>query len=153
MLTRQASKPAVLDAEQAAMRLLAMREHTQLELKNKLKRAHADADVEQALKSLAEQGLQSDERYTQLYVELRRNKGYGPLRICADLRERGVDEVLIDSYVDETDSHWSSLLQQVVKKKYGAQPPVDQKDMARRGRFLSYRGFPSHLISAYLFSD
>ena len=153
MLTRQASKHPVLDAEQAAMRLLAMREHTQLELKNKLRRAHADADIEQALKSLAEQGLQSDERYTQLYVELRRNKGYGPLRICADLREKGVDEVLIDSYVDESDSHWSSLLQQVVIKKYGEQPPVDQKDMARRGRFLSYRGFPSHLISAYLFSD
>lgn len=153
MPIQQASKHPVLEAEQAAMRLLAMREHTRLELRNKLKRAHASTDIEQALKSLAEQGLQSDERYTQLYVELRRNKGYGPLRICADLREKGVDEVLIDSYVDETDSSWSSLLQQVVTKKYGEQPPADQKDMAKRGRFLSYRGFPSHLISAYLFSN
>jgi regulatory protein len=142
-----------MDAEQAAMRLLAMREHTQFELRNKLKRAHAAADVEQALKLLAEQGLQSDERYTELYVELRRNNGYGPLRIRADLREKGINEVLIDNYVDETDSSWPFLLQQVVKKKYGEQPPADQKDMARRGRFLSYRGFPSHLISAYLFSD
>jgi len=135
------------------MRLLAMREHTRFELRNKLKRAHAAADIEQALKSLSEQGLQSDERYTELYVELRRNKGYGPLRIRTELREKGVEGALIDIHVDENDAGWSSLLLQVVKKKYGAQPPVDQNDLARRGRFLSYRGFPSHLISAYLFSD
>lgn len=135
------------------MRLLAMREHTQFELKNKLKRAHAAADIEQALKLLAEQGLQSDERYTELYVDLRRNKGYGPLRISTELREKGVEGALIDIHVDENDSCWSSLLLQVVKKKYGEQPPVDRNDLARRGRFLSYRGFPSHLISAYLFSD
>ncbi len=135
------------------MRLLVMREHTQTELRNKLKRTHSAADVEQVVKSLAEQGLQSDERYTELYVALRRNKGYGPLRIRTELQEKGIDEVLIDSYVDQNDSIWSSLLKRVVAKKYGDQPPADQKDIARRGRFLSYRGFPSHLISAYLFND
>jgi len=142
-----------MDAEQAAIRLLAMREHTQFELRNKLKRAHAPADVEQAVKSLAEQGLQSDDRYTELYVVLRRNKGYGPIRIRTELQERGIDETLIGSYLDQNDSSWSSLLQRTAEKKYGEQPPADQKDIARRGRFLSYRGFPSHLISAYLFND
>ncbi len=142
-----------MDAEQAAIRLLAMREHTQFELRNKLKRAHALADVEQAVRSLAEQGLQSDERYTELYVVLRRNKGYGPLRIRTELQERGIDKTLIGNYLDQKDSSWSSLLQRAAEKKYGDQPPADQKDIARRGRFLSYRGFPSHLISAYLFND
>lgn len=142
-----------MEAEQAAMRLLAMREHTQLELRNKLKRSHAAANVERAVSSLAEQGLQSDERYTELYVTLRADKGYGPLRIRTELRERGVDEVLIDSYVDQNDSSWSSLLKRAAEKKYGGQPPADRKDIARRGRFLSYRGFPTHLISAYLFND
>ena len=135
------------------MRLLAMREHSRFELRNKLKRAHAAADIEQALKSLSEQGLQSDERYTELYVELRRNKGYGPLRIRSELREKGVEEALIDTHVDGNDAGWRSLLLQVARKKYGEQPPFDKNDLARRGRFLSSRGFPSHLISAYLFSD
>ena len=133
--------------------MLAVREHTQVELRNKLKRAHEPAVIEHILKSLAEQGLQSDERYTELYVELRRSKGYGPLRIGTELQDKGVDEALIDSYMDQNDSNWQSLMRQVVAKKYGAQLPADQKEMARRGRFLSYRGFPSHLISAYLFSE
>ena len=130
-----------------------MREHTRFELRNKLQRAHRSADIEAALKSLAEQGLQSDERYTELYVELRRNKGYGPLRIRSELREKGVEEALIDIHVHENDGGWQSLLLQVANKKYGQQPPLDQNDLARRGRFLSSRGFPSHLISAYLFGD
>lgn len=135
------------------MRLLAVREHTRFELRKKLQGTHASADIELALTQLAEQGLQSDDRYTELYVELRRSKGYGPLYIRRGLLEKGVDEALIDCYVDANDSSWSSLLQQVVINKYGKQPPVNQKDMARRGRFLSYRGFPSHLISAYLFGN
>ena len=102
---------------------------------------------------MAEQGLQSDERYTELYVELRRNKGCGPLRIRTELRKKGVEEALIDVHVDENDSCWRSLLLQVVKKKYGQQPPADQNDLARRGRFLSYRGFPPHLVRDYLFGD
>ena len=130
-----------------------MREHTRFELRNKLQRAHRPTDIDAALKSLAEQGLQSDERYTELYVELRRNKGYGPLRIRSELREKGVEEALIDIHVDENDGSWQSLLLQVAKKKYGEQPPLDRNDLARRGRFLSSRGFPSHLISAYLFGD
>lgn len=131
-----------------------MREHTRFELRNKLQRAHRSADIEAALKSLAEQGLQSDERYTELYVELRRNKGYGPLRIRSELQEKGVEEALIDMHVHENDSGWQSLLLQVAKKKYGEQqPPLDRRELARRGRFLSSRGFPSYLISAYLFGD
>ena len=78
----------------AALRLLAVREHTQAELRSKLKRAHTATDIEQALRLLIEQGQQSDERYTELYVELRRNKGYGPLRIGTELQDKGVDELL-----------------------------------------------------------
>ena len=135
------------------MRLLAMREHTRFELRKKLLRTHAAADTETVLQHLTAQGLQSDERYTELYVDLRRDKGYGPLHIRRELLEKGVDEALIDIYLDENDASWSSLLQQVAIKKYGEQPPASRDEAARRGRFLSYRGFPSHMVSAYLFGD
>ncbi|MEN8167789.1 MAG: hypothetical protein ABFR65_09980 [Pseudomonadota bacterium] len=35
--------------------------------------------------------------------------------------------------------------------KYGAQPPTDRKEMARRARFLEYRGFPGDLMAEFLF--
>ncbi len=135
------------------MRLLAKREYARAELRSKLKHTHPSAYIEQALISLTKQGLLSDERYTELYVELRRNKGYGPLRIRAELVEKGIDEVLIDSCLDENDSDWPSLLLRLAEKKFGDRAPMDQKEISRRGRFLSYRGFPSHLISAYLFKN
>ncbi len=143
----------MFEAEQAGIRLLAIREHTRAELRRKLLRKHEAPDVEKALTALAEQGLQSDERYTELYIGFRRNKGYGPLRIRAELKEKGADAALIDKYLDQNDDNWYQLLKQVSEKKYAGQAPVSQRDLASRGRFLSYRGFPTHLISTYLFGE
>jgi len=124
------------------VRLLASREHSRFELRNKLlRRGYSTDEVEQALDSLVADGLQSDERYAEQYVELRRAKGYGPLRVRAELRERGVADGLIDLIVDEHDPVWYETLRRVHDKKYGAVAPASMKERAARSRFLGYRGF------------
>jgi len=131
--------------------LLSLREHSRFELERKLLRRHEQAMVQQVLQNLAQQGLQSDERFAEQYVYSRRNKGYGPLRIRAELREKGVAEDLISIWLDDPEQDWYALMLATAEKKFGGQPPADRKEMAKRGRFLSSRGFPSWMINDYLF--
>ncbi|HID44745.1 MAG TPA: regulatory protein RecX [Chromatiaceae bacterium] len=133
------------------MHLLSLREHSRFELERKLLRRHEQAMVQQVLQNLAQQGLQSDERFAEQYVYSRRNKGYGPLRIRAELREKGVAEDLISIWLDDPEQDWYALMLATAEKKFGGQPPADRKEMAKRGRFLSSRGFPSWMINDYLF--
>jgi regulatory protein len=127
------------------MDLLARREHSQLELRRKLQRRFDKHELDQALSVLADENLQSDERFAQSYTRERMLRGYGPLRIESELRQRGVLRHTIDraiAIVPEAEGlSWREMAEQALQRKFGDEPPVDLKEKARRLRFLSYRGF------------
>ena len=137
-------------AYEAAVRLLAAREHSRLELERKLARRHAPRTVAGVLDRLVEEGLQSDARFAEEYVRSRVERGFGPLRIRAELRERGVSDDLIEAALASFDDSWHHHLAAVACRKYGDAPPADRRDLARRARFLASRGFPEHLIRELL---
>ena len=142
-----------IEIEQTAIRLLTAREHSRRELLAKLAaRGYAEEEIRRVLDELAEKGLQSDERFAQSFIESRVRKGYGPLRIRAELHERGLDDGLIADQLEAFDLDWSELLRRVHDQKYGAELATDRKEMARRARFLEYRGFPGDLIGHLLFN-
>ncbi len=133
------------------MRLLAGREHSRAELIAKLARRGFDADeLARVLEDLAERGLQSDARFAEQFVAARMRRGSGPLRIRAELRQRGIAEDLIASELDIDPEVWLAGLRRVHERKYGSSPPGDRKDLARRIRFLESRGFPGELIQRLL---
>jgi len=133
------------------VRLLATREHGSAELRRKLAaRGFESALVEQVLDDLARQGLQSDERYVAAYVDERMGKGFGPLRIHAELLDRGVDEALVRRHLEIDEQTWLELLASTHRRKFGGRPPTDRSDLARRARFLEYRGFTSAQVSRFL---
>lgn len=138
---------------QAAIRLLAYREHSRVELQRKLQRKYSPELIEQALDTLAGEGLQSDERYAEQYVEQRIAKGYGPLRIERELHEKGIADELIRIFLHEQPDDWRDLMLRVAHRKYGQTRPEERKEMARQGKFLEYRGFPANLIRDYLFDS
>jgi len=124
------------------MGLLARREYSQFELRARLKaRGYTDDLINNVLSELSKENLQSDTRFTESYLRMRVNRGFGPRRIQAELRERGIAEELICEFIDENDAMWSTLAQRVLKKKFGDEPPADFKARAKQLRFLQYRGF------------
>lgn len=132
------------------MRLLGSREHSRAELARKLRaRGHAPWAVDEALDVLVEQSLLSDDRMAEVYVDERQGKGFGPLRIRQELRQRGVADALIESHLSQSSEQWLQRMAEVAKKKFGASQSLDRKEQARRARFLEYRGFPSELIARF----
>jgi regulatory protein len=139
------------EIETAAIRLLTTREHSRGELLGKLAaRGFERVQTEAVLDGLAQQGLQSDARFTEQYIEGRVRKGNGPLRIRAELRERGIDDSQIELGLEAYAEQWPQQLHRIVEQKYGATPAEDRKELARQARFLEYRGFPAELISKCL---
>lgn len=130
------------DIRLAAMNLLARREHSVRELRNKLKRRFADnAMIDEQVSRLTEEHLQSDLRFTESYLYQRISRGYGPVRLREELRERGVSEADVAAVMEEMEINWYAHAAEVMHKKFGALVPCDMKEKARRARFMQYRGF------------
>jgi len=137
--------------EQTALRLLASREHSASELRAKLQKRGFDLDaIDPVLSGLADRKLLSDTRFVESYVDRRMRNGFGPLRIRAELGERGVDQGLIEAQVDQDEDTWMELLAEVHDKKFGKHPASGRVELARRARFLEYRGFTAAQVSRFL---
>ena len=126
----------------AAMNLLARREHSQQELQRKLlNKGFEPGEIAPVLAALATEGLLSDERFTEAFINSRRQRGSGPTKIAMELQQRGVSHELVAIYLDERDSRWTQLAIEVRTKRFGPSLPLDFKERARQMRFLQYRGF------------
>jgi regulatory protein len=124
-----------------AMDLLSRREHSVAELRRKLfDKGYDKAAVDEQLQKLERENLLSDRRFAESYVNYRSKKGFGPLRIKQELKEKGVSESLLLEYLDNTE-FWRNLARAVREKRFGSTPPRDYKDKAKQLRFLQYRGF------------
>ena len=129
----------------AAMDYLSRREHATHELFQKLlaKQEYEADEISEALSRLAEQDLLSDERFTESFVNQRFHRGSGPLKIRAELRQKGVSDAMIETFLNQHNGLWSESALAVRIKKYGSECPSDIKETARQTRFLQSRGFSS----------
>jgi len=131
-----------LSAKSVAVNLLSRREHSALEIRDKLLKRDFDEDeIKLTIKELQQGGWLSDERFAEAYIRMRQLKGFGPVRITIELNERGVDENIIDTYMRATDDSWQLTLEQQYRKKYKNSKAGDYNEKAKRIRFLQYRGF------------
>ncbi len=130
------------EARRKAMDYLARREYGQRELINKLTMAGFAAEVAlQAVERLTGEGLQDDRRFIEGFAQSRINQGKGPVRLRADLRQRGVDSALIDEVLQQLSTDWCALAREVRRRKFGSTMPRSFSDKAKQMRFLQYRGF------------
>lgn len=133
-----------------ALDLLARREHSRRELQTKLTlRDFPNDDIAAALDRLEEDGLLSDQRFAEAYVRQRVAKGYGPLRIRQELRERGVDDGLIAEALAPWAGQWLEVAAAQHDKHFGRQPE-DRRERARQNRYLQNRGFDFDVIRAII---
>jgi len=125
------------------MDLLARREHSRLELYQKLKKKQFEPSIINAeLDKLSNEDLQSDERFAEAFLRSRIEKGKGPNIILSELLQRGVDELLASNILDSiTEGQWCEMAFQTMNKKLGNESELDYDKQLKLMKFLNYRGF------------
>ena len=133
------------------MRLLAMREHSIKEINDKLSAKALCLDtVGAVLDELIKNNYVSDERFTESYVRSRANRGFGPIKIRAELKNRGVSNQLISEYLDIGSVIWLDNARNQYHKKYGDTAVSDYNTWTKRARFMQSRGFTAEHIQVSL---
>ena len=148
---RKSNSGSFEDVYGRAIYLLAMREHSQQELSVKLRRKFPSSTVvEDVLKRVTEEGFLNEHRFVESFVRSRGNRGSGPQKIRAELREKGISSELLEHYLDQDDQKWTDRALLAYKKKYGDSPIDSYSEWTKRARFLTNRGFTRRQLDAVL---
>lgn len=130
-----------------AMRFLAMREHSRYELQQKLTLRFPKEKtlIAQIIAKLAEDNLQSDERFAKSYVRSRTEKLYGPIKIRYELKQKGITDDLITIALEENNIDWFFLAEKARQKKFGKNTPQEWLDRVKQQNYLHQRGFKTQI--------
>jgi regulatory protein len=137
-------KPSV-SLRARALRLLARREHTRLELKRKLA-AHAveAGELENLLDELTARGWLAEARVAEQVIHTRRRR-FGSRRIREELLARGVAEEVVAAALPQLKEGELDAARAIWRRKFKA-PPGNRTEHARQVRFLQGRGFAMDII-------
>lgn len=130
-----------------AMNLLARREHSRRELREKLNKKFSNSVlISSVIEQLEKDNLISDQRYAEMIIHSKANKLYGPERIKYELRQAGISDDLIDTQLEASDINWLDSLTHLKQKKFGATSATTPQERAKQYRYFQYRGFDSQTI-------
>ncbi|EPO7818233.1 recombination regulator RecX [Klebsiella pneumoniae] len=135
-----------------AIRILAMRDHSEQELRRKLvapvmskngpEALDATPDeLEQVVAWCIENRYLDDNRFVGQFIASRSRKGYGPARIRQELSQKGIARQVVDQAMRECDIDWVSLAREQAQRKYGEPLPAAFTEKVKVQRFLLYRGY------------
>jgi regulatory protein len=151
MSTPQRADPGA--ARLAAVALLARHDFASAELRAKLhSQGFDEGATAEAIAGLAARGILDDRRFAENYVNWHAARGRGPIRIAAQLRQRGLDAALVAAALGGGPD-WGALARKARTARFGRQPPASWVEKARQARFLQYRGFSSDHIRAATGAD
>ncbi|HHF7366633.1 TPA: recombination regulator RecX [Legionella bozemanae] len=132
----------------SAVRLLSRREHSRVELYDKLKqKGYNPIEIKNALEECQRLDLQNDYRFVEIYSRSRIRQGYGPLKISQELSSKGVDKELIHQFLQQEEDNWLVYALDVWQKKSKGQFDLSFEELQKQQRFLLYRGFGMDTIA------
>lgn len=134
-----------------ALRYLAQREYSRLELEQKLSthaRSLPSESVSQVLDKLEQNGFLSAERVVEQIVRTRRSR-FGNKRIVYELKEKGIEEHLIHSILPSLKETELDAAIKIWQKKFGISPN-NREELGKQMRFMMNRGFSIAVIQQVL---
>lgn len=132
-----------------ALKYLAAREHSRLELRRKLgPHAESAEQLDQVLDELEARGLLSAQRFADSVIH-RKAARYGAARLKAELAQHRLpDEVLREAAGQLRQSEFARA-HALWARRFGERPTTPE-DRARQSRFLAGRGFSGDVIRRVL---
>lgn len=131
------------EAKSIIVKMLARREHSQQELRQRLQqKGFADTVIDATLEAAETAGWQSDERYTLAFARSRIERQQGPAKIRAELRQRGIASALAAHCLEQLEPDWDAMaLTYVQRHTRFQQAPLKARQALQR------RGFDSSQIN------
>ena len=170
--------PKVVKPRELAMRWLARREYPAAEIRKKLQQKDvASAEIEELITKFQESGYINDSRYAAMFLRYRISAGYGPRRIQQELLFKGVAASIVEDAFAEQEVNWLEVAKSRYLSKYSSpcfnqhsnqsfienteplnasdtktrsQQNSNQKEYAKRVRYLMARGFDGSLVSGLI---
>ena len=135
-----------------AIRILAMRDHSEQELRRKLAAPVMSKNGPEALNVTPEEvdnvvewcienRYLDDERFVRQFIASRSRKGYGPARVRQELKQKGISRETIEAAMREGEIDWAQLAKEQAQRKYGEPLPTVFAEKVKIQRFLLYRGY------------
>ncbi|ABX20097.1 recombination regulator RecX [Salmonella enterica] len=145
-------RPAYARLLDRAVRILAVRDHSEQELRRKLSAPvmgkngpeEIDAtpdDYERVISWCHEHHYLDDNRFVIRFIASRSRKGYGPARIRQELNQKGIARESTEKAMRECDIDWSEMAREQAVRKYGEPLPSTFSEKVKVQRFLLYRGY------------
>ena len=139
-----------------ALRVLALRDHSETELRRKLKqKGYDEAGVEGILARLKELGYLDDARFARSFAEsaIRNGRGYGA-RLKLELSRRGVAGSIIQGTLAELGEEFgeAQVLSRTIERRYPGFDPqqASEKEKRKVVAYLQRKGFTLSAILAGL---
>ena len=134
----------------SAQRSLAMREHSTLQIKNKLTNKGFDNKIiENVVTEIQETGFQSDTRYAEEYIRYRQNSGYGSKKIIYELKSNGISSEIINNHMENFKDDYNILFE-FARSKINNVDLNDKKILIKYLNNFKSRGFDNSIISKVL---
>lgn len=151
MAKQENSEDQEYKARSVALRLLARREHSRQELMLKLRQRKLDsAIISLVLDDYEREGWLDDDRFSDIYSRQRIESGYGPVKVLAELQQRGIHRPPA-CLAELEDADWVRNACLLRDKRYGlADLSGDRDEKMRQARFLTRRGFTSNQVERAL---
>ena len=111
------------DITKLITKYLSIREHSKLELHNKLtQKGHDSIDIGDCIDEFSSKDIQSDTRFTEEFIRSKLKKNKGPRLVSSELTTRGISDSLINKKISEISyQEWcNAALKALVKKLHGA---------------------------------
>lgn len=139
-----------------AVQLLAQRNHSSIELKQKLRQFYIkkqaneqmvidnnfiDEQLDKVVQYSIEHHWIDDIGYIEQYVRMRARKGYGLIRIVGELKQRGLNVASVNNIIKKENIDWSELGLKQVQKKFHHLDKRDLQQKVKVFQFLAYKGF------------
>ncbi len=140
-------------AYQTAIDLLSRRDHFRRELVEKLRtRNFPTNEIEESISRCEELDLLNDERVAHRFIEVRAaERGWGPHRLAAELRQRGVAADDADRFSELSEEMAAEAMRTALRKIEVRAPAAWWRDGQRRARMVSSlitRGFEAEVAIA-----
>jgi len=130
-------------AKRSGIRLLAARDRSEQEVRDRLLQKGFDADVtESAILQLKSMGYVNDSLFARKFVSDRlKLKPMSKKALAVELQKKGIEQELISEVLDECELDELSMAHRLAKKKYGKYDLNDPKIQRKVYSFLAYRGY------------